>query len=122
MLTTILILGAALLIVAQEPVAQSLRNVWRGLPLLVMLLAAGLSFLMSKVLTRALRARFNERTYMDLRDHPLVQRMVSLDWESVAEGKYPQPVFTRKRLCYGVGTAVPFAAEEKSEEDGKISD
>ena len=122
MLTTILILGAALLIVAQEPVAQSLRNVWRGLPLLVMLLAAGLSFLMSKVLTRALRARFNERTYMDLRDHPLVQRMVSLDWESVVEGKYPQPVFTRKRLCYGVGTAVPFAAEEKSEEDGKISD
>ena len=87
-----------------------------------MLLAAGLSFLMSKVLTRALRARFNERTYMDLRDHPLVQRMVSLDWESVVEGKYPQPVFTRKRLCYGVGTAVPFAAEEKSEEDGKISD
>ena len=122
MLTTILILGAALLIVAQEPVAQSLRNVWRGLPLLVMLLAAGLSFLMSKVLTRALRARFNERTYMDLRDHPLVQRMVSLDWESVVEGKYPQPVFTRKRLCYGVGTPVPFAAEEKSEEDGKISD
>ena len=122
MLTTILILGAALLIVAQEPVAQSLRNVWRGLPLLVMLLAAGLSFLMSKVLTRALRARFNERTYMDLRDHPLVQRMVSLDWESVVEGKYPQPVFTRKRLCYGVGTAVPFTAEEKSEEDGKISD
>ena len=122
MLTTILILGAALLIVAQEPVAQSLRNVWRGLPLLVMLLAAGLSFLVSRVLTRILRARFNERTYMDLRDHPLVQRMVSLDWESVVEGKYPQPVFTRKRLCYGVGTAVPFAAEEKSEEDGKISD
>ncbi len=48
--------------------------------------------------------------------------MISLDWESVVEGKYPQPVFTRKRLCYGVGTAVPSAAEEKSEEDGKISD
>ena len=122
MLVTILILGAALLVVAQEPVAQSLRNVWRGLPLLVMLLAAGLSFLVSRVLTRILRARFNEQTYMDLRDHPLVQRMISLDWESVVEGKYPQPVFTRKRLCYGVGTAVPAAAEEKSEEDGKISD
>ena len=122
MLTTILILGAALLIVAQEPVAQSLRNVWRGLPLLVMLLAAGLSFLMSKVLTRALRARFNEQTYMDLRDHPLVQRMVSLDWESVVEGKYPQPVFTRKRLSYGVGTAVPAAAEEKIKLDGEDLD
>ena len=121
-LTVILCLGLALAIVAQEPVAQSLRNVWRGLPLLVMLLAAGLSFLVSRVLTRILRARFNERTYMDLRDHPLVQRMISLDWESVVEGKYPQPVFTRKRLCYGVGTAVPAAAEEKSEEDGKISD
>ncbi len=122
MLVTILILGAALLIVAQEPVAQSLRNVWRGLPLLVMLLAAGLSFLTSKVLTRALRARFNERTYMDLRDHPLVRRMLSLDWECVVEGKYPQPVFTRKRLCYGIGTAVPAAAGEKSKEDGKNLD
>jgi hypothetical protein len=90
--------------------------------LLLMLLAAGISFLTGKVLTRVLRARFNERTYMDLREQPLIRRMLSLDWECVAEGKYPQPVFTRKRLRYGVGTAVPFAAEEKSEEDGKISD
>ena len=121
MLVAILILGAALLIVAQEPVAQSLRNVWRGMPLVVMLLAAGASFLLGKVLTRVLRARFNRRTRMDLRDHPLVQRMLAMDWECIAEGKYPQPVFTRKRLCYGIGTAVP-AAEEKSEEDGENLD
>ena len=122
MLTTILILGVALLVVAQEPVAQSLRNVWRGLPLLLMLLAAGISFLAGKVLTRVLRSRFNERTYMDLREQPLVRRMLSLDWECVAEGKYPQPVFTRKRLRYGVGTAVPAPAEEKSEYDGENLD
>lgn len=129
MLTVILILGAALLVVAQEPVAQSLRNVWRGLPLLVMLLAAGLSFVVSKVLTRVLRARFNETTYMDLKDHPMVRRMTALGWESVTDAKYPQPVFTRKRLSYGIGTFVPAAgenaevpAEEKSEEDGEISD
>ena len=43
MLTAIVILGGTLLIVAQEPVAQSLRNVWRGMPLIVMALAAGIS-------------------------------------------------------------------------------
>ena len=122
MLVAILILGAALVAVAQEPVAQSLRNVWRGLPLLAMLLAAAVSFLLSKVLTNVLRARFNKRTCMDLRDHPLVQRMLALDWECIAEGKYPQPVFTRRRLSYGIGTGLPKAAEEKSAEDGEISD
>ena len=121
MLVTIVILGGALLVVAQEPVAQSLRNVWRGLPLLVMLIAAGASYAVEKLLTKALRARFNQHTYMDLRDHPLVQRMMAMGWETVVDGKYPQLVFTRKRLSYGVGTYVP-PAEEKSEEDGKISD
>ncbi len=122
MLVTILILGIALLIVAREPVAQSLRNVWRGLPLLLMLLAAGVSWLLGKVLSNVLRARFNRRTYMDLRDHPLVQRMLAIGWECIGEGKYPQPVFTRKRLMYGIGTSLPEDAEEKSAEDGEISD
>ena len=121
MLATIVILGGTLLIVAQEPVAQALRNLWRGLPLLVMLIAAGVSFLVGKLLTKVLRARFNRHTYIDLKDHPVVQRMMALGWESVVDGKYPQPVFTRKRLSYGVGTAVP-PVEEKSEEDGEILD
>ena len=122
MLVTIVILGTALLVVAQEPVAQSLRDVWRGLPLLVMLLAGGLSFLASKVLTNALRARFNRRTCMDLKDHPMIRRMAALGWESLVEDKYPQPVFTRKRLSYGIGTAEPPAEPEKIVEDGEISD
>ena len=122
MLTVIVILGGALLVVSQEPVAQSLRNVWRGLPLLVMLLAAGLSFVLGKVFTRVLRARFNVHTYMDLKDHPMVQRMISLGWESVVDSKYPQPVFTRKRLTYGIGTAVPAVKAEPQAEEEKITD
>ena len=122
MLIAVVILGAALLAVAREPVAQSLRNVWRGLPLLVIALAAGVSYLLGRILTKVLRARFNERTYMDLKDHPLVQRMLALDWECIAEGKYPQPVFTRKRLSYGIGTAASQAAEEKSGGDGENLD
>ncbi len=121
MLVTIVILGGTLLVVAQEPVAQSLRNQWRGLPLLVMLIAAGLSFLAGRLLQKALRARFNQHTYMDLKDHPTVQRMMALGWEPIVEGKYPRPVFTRKRLSYGVGTAEPPAAE-KSAEDGENLD
>lgn len=122
MLVTIAILGGTLLIVAQEPVAQSLRNVWRGLPLVVMALAAGISYVLGKVLVKVLRDRFNQSTYMDLKDHPLVQRMIALGWEAVAEGKYPQPVFTRKRLTYGVGTSVPEAEEEKIAGDGENLD
>ena len=122
MLVTIVILGGTLLVVAQEPVAQSLRNVWRGLPLIVMALAAGISWLVGRILVKVLRERFNQKTYMDLKDHPMVQRMTGLGWESILDGKYPQPVFTRKRLSYGIGTRVPPAAEEKSEEDGEISD
>ena len=122
LLTAILILGAALLAVAREPVAQSLRDVWRGLPLLVMVLAAGLSYLLGRVLTNVLRARFNRVTCMDLRDHPLVRQMTALGWESLLEDRYPQPVFTRKRLSYGVGTAVPAAAEEKIKLDGEDLD
>ncbi len=121
MLVTIVILGAALLVVGRESVAQSLRNIWRGLPLLAMVLAGGVSFLAGKLLTNLLRARFNERTYMDLKDHPLVQRMLALDWEPVVEGKYPQPVFTRKRLSYGVGTAVPEATDVPRGTDEKIT-
>ena len=112
----------ALLVVAREPVAQSLRNVWRGLPLLVMALFAGISYLLGKVLVRVLRERFNRKTYMDLRDHPMVQRMTALGWENVLEGKYPQPVFTRKRLQYGVGTAAPPAEGEKIAADGENLD
>lgn len=122
MLITILIAGGTLLIVAQEPVAQSLRNVWRGLPLVVMLVAAGLSFLVSRILGKALRARYNRSTYMDLKDHPMIQRMISLGWETIADGKYPQPVFTRKRLTYGVGTAEPPAETEKIRLDGENLD
>lgn len=122
MLSAILILGAALLVVAREPVAQSLRNVWRGLPLLSMLLAAGVSVLVSKALANGLRARFNRHTYMDLKDHPMVQRMAALGWESLTEGKYLQPVFTRKRLSYGIGTAVPRAETEKIGSDGENLD
>ena len=122
MLITIVILGAALLMVAQEPVAQSLRNVWRGLPLLVMLIAGGLSFLTSKILVNVLRARFNQRTYMDLKDHPVVQRMLALGWEDLSEGKYPQPIFTRKRLSHGVGTAAPMVEEEKIMDGGENLD
>lgn len=122
MLTTIVILGGTLLIVAQEPVAQSLRNVWRGLPLVVMALAAGISWLLGKILVKVLRARFNQQTFVDLKDHPMIQRMAALGWESILDGKYPQPVFTRKRLTYGVGTAEPPAAEEKITGDGENLD
>ena len=122
MLVTLVILGAALLLVAQEPEAQSLRDVWRGLPLVIIAAAAGLSYLLGKVLTKALRARFDRDTYMDLRDHPLVRRMTALGWESLVEGKYPQPVFSRKRLGYGVGTAVPPRTEEKISSDGENLD
>ena len=122
MLTAILILGLALLVVSRETLAQSMRDVWRGLPLLVLLMAGGVSFLLGKLLQRNLRARFNAFTYMDLNDHPAVKRMSSLGWEGLTEGKYPQPVFTRKRLTYGVGTAVPVEQEEKTEGNGEIVD
>lgn len=118
-LTVILCLGLALAIVAQEPVAQSLRAVWRGLPLLTLLLVAAISFAAGKVLVKVLRDRFNQLTYMDLKDHPMVRRMSALGWEGLQEGKYPQPVFTRQPLTNGVGTLVP---EESFEGDGKISD
>ncbi len=122
MLITIVILGGTLLVVAQEPVAQSLRNVWRGLPLVVMALAAGISYLVGRLLSKVLRARFDRLTYMDLKDHPMVRRMSSLGWESIMDGRYPQPVFTRKRLIYGVGTAASEAPEEKNGPDGENSD
>ena len=122
MLTAIVILGGTLLIVAQEPVAQSLRNVWRGMPLIVMALAAGISYIVGRILVKVLRERFNQRTYMDLKDHPMVQRMTALGWESILDGRYPQPVFTRKRLTYGVGTAAPEAEEEKITGDGENLD
>lgn len=48
--------------------------------------------------------------------------MSSLGWEGLTEGKYPQPVFTRKRLTYGVGTAVPVEQAEKTEGNGEIVD
>ncbi len=122
MLTAIVLMGGTLLIVAQEPVAQSLRNVWRGLPLVVMALAAVVSYVLGKVLVKTLRDRFNQKTCMDLKDHPMVQRMTGLGWEAVVEGKYPQPVFTRKRLIYGVGTAAPEAPAEKNADDGENLD
>ena len=112
MMITILILGGTLLVVAQEPVAQFLRNGWRGLPLVVIALAAGISYLVGKVLVKAMRARCNQHTYMDLKDHPMVKRMMSFGWESILDGKYPQPVFTRKRLSYGIGTAAPVVEAE----------
>lgn len=124
MVITIVILGGTLLIAGRESVAEDLRMVWRGLPLLVMAAAAGLSYLLSKVITNLLRARFNRSTYMDLKDHPFVRKMISLDWENIVDGKYPQPVFTRSRLSYGVGTALPETAEaeEKNRPDGENLD
>ena len=122
MLITILLLGCTLLLVSRESLAQSMRDVWRGLPLLVLLVAAGVSYLLGKLLQRNMRARFNESTYMDLKDHPAVMRMSSLGWEGLTEEKYPQPVFTKKRLSHGIGTAVPAAPAEKTEGNGEIVD
>ena len=122
MLVTVVIAGGTLLAVGRELVAEALRSVWRGLPLLVMLLAAALSFLLGSILTNALRARFNRETYMDLKDHPLVRQMLSLDWEIVAEGKYPQPVFTKKRLKHGVGTCLPPTEAASQDANEKITE
>ncbi len=122
MLATILILGSALLVIAHEPAAQALRNVWRGMPLTVILLAGALSWVVGKVLSKTLRARFSRSTYMDPREHPMVKRMTELGWENLIDGKHLRPVFSRKRLGYGIGTAVPQAEEEKNTEDSEISD
>lgn len=118
-LCTILTLGLTLAWVSQEQVAQSLRAAWRGLPLLLLAAAAAVGLSIGLLWTGALRRRFNKRTYIRLEEHPFVQQMQSFGWEALAEGRHPRPVFTGKRLAYGVGTACPeeLQAEKRAQEE-----
>lgn len=118
-LCTILTLGLMLLWVMQEPVAQSLRVSFRGLPLVLLLVCGLVGYGAGKLLSRRLRSRFLKSTYMDLKDHPFVKAMMARGWESISADKYPRPLFARKRLLYGVGTG---DLPEQTAMEGQITD
>ncbi|MBR0081864.1 MAG: hypothetical protein IJP98_03885 [Clostridia bacterium] len=84
---------------------ESLRAAASWLPLLIAVLAAGIGYAVGKILQRELGKRFEQEMYFDLLQHPASQAMLEKGWFPLFGEKKPRPVFSRKRIRYGLGNA-----------------
>lgn len=100
-----------------------LRGAASWLPLALVAGAIAIGYAAGKVLQQQLGKRFDREMYFDVLSHPMAEEMRKKGWFPLFGDKQPQPVFTRKRMRYGIGTAssrelnADFAADPTAEPD-----
>lgn len=106
-------LGLALLLVGIESSARVLRSLWRGLPLVTLLVLGWGGYIAGRIWARALEKRFRSLCYMDPCNHPLGKELLERRWQSILRKREDKLLFTKKRLKWGLGTAPVEAYREE---------
>jgi len=101
---------------------QALRRVAAWLPLLLVVLTAGGGYLLGKLLQAKLKKRFETVMYFDLWQHPVTKSVLDKGWFPLFGEKQAQPIFSNKRIRYGIGTAPSEAYVRKIPENGESID
>lgn len=88
---------------------EALRAAAPWLPLLLAVVALGGGYALGRVLQKVLQKRFARVMYVDFLTHPVSRAAIKKGWFPLFGEKRPQPVFTKKRIRYGLGNAASAA-------------
>ena len=83
----------------------ALRAVSGLLPALLAAVALALGFGIGKILQNVLRKKFEDVMYFNVFRHPVSLKMREKGWFPLFADKSTTPVFSKKRMDYGLGTA-----------------
>lgn len=83
----------------------ALRAVAGWLPVLIVALAVGIGYAVGRILQNVLRQKFSASMYFDPLTHPMSMKMREKGWFPLFGEKHSQPVFSKKRMQFGLGTA-----------------
>ena len=102
---------------------QSLRAVGWWLPLVLAVAAVSIGYLTGILVQKSLKKRFSDVMYWDLMEHPVAQELIEKGWFPLFEEKRAiTPVFTKKRIVYGLGNAKSTAYARKNPENREKAD
>ncbi len=102
---------------------QNLRAVASWFPLVLAVAAIGIGYLAGKLLVKSLKKRFSGLMYWNLMEHPVTQELIAKGWFPLFEEKRTvTPVFTKKRIVYGLGNARSSAYLRKNPENREKAD
>lgn len=113
----ILGLGISLLLVGPEPMAEALRTVWRGLPLLLTLLLSVGGYVGGRLTAATLKHRFGKEMWTDPLRHPVVRQLTYKGWRPVLKERERRLIFSKKPLNQGLGTAPGYFYGDEPEEE-----
>ena len=102
--------------------SQALRAAASWLPLALVLFGIVGGYGIGKLLQIFLRKPFDRVMYFDLLKHPVSQAMTEKGWFPLFGEAYPQPVLSKKRIRYGLGSAPSAALNGKNAENAEESD
>lgn len=105
MLLPAVLLAICLIFAVQPKAMRALREVAQWLPLALAVAAGAGGYILGRILSMVLRRKYAEEQYLDLREHPYVKAMQNQGWRPLFAEKQGNPVFTKKRMEYGLGTA-----------------
>ena len=105
---------------------QSLRAVAGWLPFVLVAVLAGVGYAAGRILQNVLGKRFEQKMYFDLMGHPASKAMKKRGWFPLFGEKRIVPVFTKKRIRYGLGAAstksLSNAPRDRADEEAKNPD
>lgn len=104
-LLPLLVAAVTLALLSVATIREGLAGVHVVLPLIVFILAAGGSYLLSLVLEARLHKRYEQETYLNILEQPTLAEMAKLGWFEVQKGKgVSQLIFAKERLKQGIYT------------------
>ncbi len=105
LLTTVFMALVGTLLLLNETLTESMRAVNWGLPLYLMLGLILLGYILGLVLRSVLRRSYLKDSCIRLEEHPMVEALKERGWFVLGERGKAKPVFTKKRIAQGLGTA-----------------
>lgn len=97
---------------------EKLRVAASWLPLVLAVAAVGIGFLAGKLLQRSLKKHYSGFMYWNLMEHPVSKELIEKGWFPLFEEKRTvTPIFTKKRIVYGLGNARSSAYSGKNPEN-----
>ena len=113
--------GALLLaLLSVGSLAESLVQVHPVLPFAIWAGGMLLALLIALAIRRGLRKRFEKEMYLNVLQHPVMQRMMEKGWFPVPKQEGVKLVFSKSRMACGLGTA-PDAGAKRPAEQKKLA-
>lgn len=122
LLVPLLLTAIVLPFLVNPHLTEKLRGAAAWLPAALVILSVGGGYLVGKLWQSALIKRYESVMYLDLLSHPKALSLKEKGWFPLLSEKRPMPVFSKKRIAYGLGNAESEVYSRKNPENGEIVD